>query len=868
MRTRGSDIFKLTGGGEGGGLDYPCYFVSLFEKISPQYVTRLNFPSTQPHQFSLLSQTPSSRATISVRYKYSGPSNVGKFVLRGSKVDVEILKDSPSVDISSISWDPSTAPATDIFEIVYFPVVGDGTWRTTYANFQVEGDPDASPGSKPLVRVFNETLTQIRMYPVAGRPAGTGFPASLDPIPGSSFHVDWIRLSNSPAVTRVTGCNGETYSSTSTFEELVFEVEQVTEKVNLVLDYHWTDWKRRRQAGPSDTTTTFARSYNCLRGGGDVITVEGRNFGEGGIDGRGSPAVVLIGGNPCTDVIHDTAHPQTKLTCITPSMTNSDGSDVQVLNGQLPGLNDTVPYFEYAVHPPAPKSLQASNNAATSIDLSWEPDGTIWDAMAVTGYAIYWRESGDADWSDSRRQVVGNITTTTLINLAPNTLYEFTISAATENQNDPQWLALDKYGRRSLLDGGLLGQKATLISSQTLTYDFNFAYFDASSTLDSGADATTITTGPTGVLGGEGHYGLHLIGDANVENCNSSYVCCDSYDPLVGSASCGSSMTCSVSMTVEAEWTKGLSTRRIPDNLPGGDKRVDAANTIDKEATMKCGPALRLTASSPRLTGAAWYAREVEVGEGFDTTFTFRLANPSLRCNFEDGVHTNCRSRGGDGFAFVLQSSAKTAIGNSGQGLGYGGIVNSLAVEFDTYFNADLLEPYENHVSVHTRGWREDNSPEQTYSLGQTNEVPDLSDGEIEVRIMYEPNLNEELLFDPRFASSPFVAHFLENADFANGGMADWGVGLGLLQIFVGNLADPVLIVPLSLEETLHLNHGRSWVGFTSATGLNTWQVHDLLDWHFTSLRHDKKTSPAIMVNQMGSFGCSGVDDPNKCVHT
>lgn len=37
------------------------------------------------------------------------------------------------------------------------------------------------------------------------------------------------------------------------------------------------------------------------------------------------------------------------------------------------------------------------------------------------------------------------------------------------------------------------------------------------------------------------------------------------------------------------------------------------------------------------------------------------------------------------------------------QGLGYAGISNMLAVEFDTYYNAEMLEPYENHVSVQTR---------------------------------------------------------------------------------------------------------------------------------------------------------------------
>ena len=35
--------------------------------------------------------------------------------------------------------------------------------------------------------------------------------------------------------------------------------------------------------------------------------------------------------------------------------------------------------------------------------------------------------------------------------------------------------------------------------------------------------------------------------------------------------------------------------------------------------------------------------------------------------------------------------------------MGYAGISNALAVELDTHNNPDLLEPYENHVSVQTR---------------------------------------------------------------------------------------------------------------------------------------------------------------------
>ena len=82
-----------------------------------------------------------------------------------------------------------------------------------------------------------------------------------------------------------------------------------------------------------------------------------------------------------------------------------------------------------------------------------------------------------------------------------------------------------------------------------------------------------------------------------------------------------------------------------------------------------------------------------------------------------DGVYTHCRSRGADGFAFVVHNMGSTELGNSGMGLGYDAINNSLAVEFDTFFNAENGDQYENAVSVHTRGSRYPNSAEEVRLL-------------------------------------------------------------------------------------------------------------------------------------------------------
>ena len=84
--------------------------------------------------------------------------------------------------------------------------------------------------------------------------------------------------------------------------------------------------------------------------------------------------------------------------------------------------------------------------------------------------------------------------------------------------------------------------------------------------------------------------------------------------------------------------------------------------------------------------------------------------------------------------AFVIQAENATALGGIGKDIGYGGITNSLAIEFDTYHNYEEVDPYENHISIHTRGWRNPNNASHHYTLGETNNVPDLTDAVIDVR--------------------------------------------------------------------------------------------------------------------------------------
>jgi len=126
-----------------------------------------------------------------------------------------------------------------------------------------------------------------------------------------------------------------------------------------------------------------------------------------------------------------------------------------------------------------------------------------------------------------------------------------------------------------------------------------------------------------------------------------------------------------------------------------------------------------------------WATLRQPVGDGFDTTFQFLL--------------TDLAFIGADGFAFVIQnadqspsgSGGPSALGFNAASLGYGGIPNSLAIEFDTWPNFDLGDPNDNHISIHTAG-AFGNTPDEAFSLGSTTPIPYMKDGNVHTaRIAY-----------------------------------------------------------------------------------------------------------------------------------
>ena len=108
------------------------------------------------------------------------------------------------------------------------------------------------------------------------------------------------------------------------------------------------------------------------------------------------------------------------------------------------------------------------------------------------------------------------------------------------------------------------------------------------------------------------------------------------------------------------------------------------------------GAQIHLTPNLTNKSGSAYLKQAFSwnANTSFATHFRFKLY-PNT--GGEDGG-----VQGGDGITFVVQNKSVTAVGGSGQGLGYNGVGNSAAVIFDTH--KDSGDPSDNFIGVMTGG--------------------------------------------------------------------------------------------------------------------------------------------------------------------
>ena len=201
------------------------------------------------------------------------------------------------------------------------------------------------------------------------------------------------------------------------------------------------------------------------------------------------------------------------------------------------------------------------------------------------------------------------------------------------------------------------------------------------------------------------------------------------------------------------------------------------------------GTALQLTNTTTETT-SAWLGSAIPVSSAFTTTFRFQITPASSGANSI-----------GDGFAFVIQSAStgNATLGTTGMGgyIGYFGIPNSIAIEFDTYDNSQFDDPAGAHIGIQSRGTAQ-NTTDHTPATGA--------------------NLGGPVL-----------------AAFADGNAHTATItydGSSTIKVYLDGSATPVLTsaVAINLNTLLGLSSGPAYVGFTAATGAAQ-EDSDILSW-------------------------------------
>jgi hypothetical protein len=211
------------------------------------------------------------------------------------------------------------------------------------------------------------------------------------------------------------------------------------------------------------------------------------------------------------------------------------------------------------------------------------------------------------------------------------------------------------------------------------------------------------------------------------------------------------------------------------------------------------GSALRLTPATLGQAGAGYSTTAITLGTGatFSTSFQFRLSQAG-------GIDP------ADGITFVL-AKATNGLGGAGGGIGYQGVPNSVAIEFDTYNNGEVGAS--NHIGLDRNGSLNSSPVGSPYGVSYCH------------------------LFDNSYLSDGCMSNGKVWSAFINYDGTTQKLNVSVQQ---QGLALIQLISDYSIDVGSFLGTNSAYVGFTAATGAGV-QNHDILNWQ---LANDTSITP------------------------
>jgi hypothetical protein len=203
------------------------------------------------------------------------------------------------------------------------------------------------------------------------------------------------------------------------------------------------------------------------------------------------------------------------------------------------------------------------------------------------------------------------------------------------------------------------------------------------------------------------------------------------------------------------------------------------------------GTVLRVVPATSGQAGAAYSTTPITLGSGnsFSTQFQFRITSPG-------GIDP------ADGITFVL-SAGSSGLGGAGGGIGYGGVGNSVAIEFDTYQNGEYGDPNDNHVGVDVDGNLDSLITATPYGQGSCDTI------------------------------YGYIGGCMSNGDLWTALITYDGTDLNV-SVTDGNGATENLISNYLIDAGSYLGTDTAFVGFTGGTG-SGFENEDILNWEFSN---------------------------------
>jgi Bacterial lectin len=250
---------------------------------------------------------------------------------------------------------------------------------------------------------------------------------------------------------------------------------------------------------------------------------------------------------------------------------------------------------------------------------------------------------------------------------------------------------------------------------------------------------------------------------------------------------------------------------------------------------------LQLTSSGADQVGSAWYTNPsgqiegapatLSLASGFTTTFTFAFTNPG----------TNCCAPGADGIAFVVQNGSFSGYNNdttSGAGalgpndglggeIGFTGLTNSVAVEFDTFCNGEYADTCASpasptsadQVTIESCG-----TAANTVTHGTVCQFGTIDLSRLESPI-YIGDANTHT------AQIQYVPP--TTAGTCSSGSTLGTAGCGTLTVIVDGQTVLTEAFNLGIINGYQDQTDAAFVGFTGATG-GSWETQDIQSWSFS----------------------------------